>query len=182
MANTFTVGSRPGPPRASHLPQITTGNAATFRDAVAEEEKVESHERLQDLTKGQETPLQHMCTLRVHDRDLSIEDVLLNFALFPHDAIRVGRLMQITAHVPGGKLQHESNTSQRKNQNQGPNPEHAKRRPRPMSPVIPPLDTRSTREGILHLNSAKRHVFIAEEIDPKILIEQPNLEVSISLP
>ena len=180
MANATIVSSHYGPTRASHLSHVTTGDASRFGSGAVREDESERRGRFEGPTRGQATTLQRLCTLRVHDRASSNEDFLLNCALFPSNSIRAGYLMQITAYAPGDKQQHESNTSQSKIQNQDTIPEHAKRRPVPMPPTMPALDTQYTQRGIKHLGSSKRHLFIAKELDPKTLMEQPNLEVGNS--
>jgi DEP domain-containing protein 5 len=168
-----------GPPRSSHLRQISNISAGTI-SSLAPNASVQGDcsEPQDDIFNGeaiQPKHVQRICTLWVHEESFSREDVILNFALFPKGSVRAGDLAEIVAL--------KSNSEVRDFQDAVP------KNPRDSntfegSPIGAGAERRRSPSNTLNLEDttnkslqSKRYVFIAKDMSSEQKLRQPNLQV-----
>src|SRR5438876_870539 len=90
-----------GPPRSSHLRQIsnistkTTSSLAPNRSAQGDYSVPQDD--LSNCEAVQPKHVERICTLWVHEDNPPREDVIMNFNLFPKGSVRAGDLTEIVA-------------------------------------------------------------------------------------
>ncbi|KAI9765893.1 MAG: vacuolar membrane-associated protein iml1 [Geoglossum simile] len=171
-----------GPPRSSHLRQISNISARTV-SSLAPNSSVQGDcsDPQDDTSNGeavQPKHIQRICTLWVHEDSFSREDVILNFALFPKGSVRAGDLAEIVAL--------KSNSEVRDFQDAVPkNPRDANAFEG--SSIGAGAERRQSPSNTLNLEDttnkslqSKRYVFIAKDMSSEQKLRQPNLQISLA--
>ena len=147
------------PLRASHLRQVSVGSSAPTHGPVREDDAVPTSPIVSIAPKAKVgVPVRRLCSLSIHNENLSKEDVVINLALFHGTDVKTGTLMQLTA-IKGSD---DTLVHSVKLQNALQKPTHA-------------ADVHSENVDI-----SRHHVFSAKAMSEEMLSKQPNAQISIS--
>ncbi|KAF6232680.1 hypothetical protein HO173_009119 [Letharia columbiana] len=147
------------PLRASHLRHMSTGSSTTFHGAGHADDTAPGAHIGSTAPKAESgVSVRLLCSLSVHDENLSTEDVVINSALFHGNEVKAGTLMQLTALkgnvetiIHGGK------------------PQNTMQKPTAAADVQPE-----------NVDLGRHHIFSVKPISEEMLLKQPNVQISIS--
>jgi hypothetical protein len=168
-----------GPPRSSHLRQISNISTKTINSLAPNSSAQGDYSEPQDDTSNSEAVqpkhVQRICTLWVHEDSFSREDVILNFALFPKGSMRAGDLAEIVALRSNSDVRDFQDAAPKNSRDTGafegsPIGAGAERR-------RSPSNTLNLEENANKSQQSKRYVFIAKDMSSEQRLRQPNLQV-----
>lgn len=163
MSAAITATSRRGAPGRSHLRQVSNGSSETFRTDSS------TATAIQDASRPMDQSIVEKCTLWVHEKDFSNEDVVLNLDLFP--MMKEGDLLAIVALKMESSLRDFQDletsgsttiNSDRNGTNNGLNGKGIG------------TDTK------YDVDPAKRYLFVAKDMKKDLKVKHSGLQVSIA--
>lgn len=137
-----------------------------------------------------------ICSIWVHDENLSREDVLLDVAAFPKDAVRPGDLVEVTALKKSPADEESTAPTGISNISNGAESREAGEESASRSVAEDStIDGQNTHRSTVHANAStvqeprrgvsERHttyVFVAKELSPELKQKYPNLQVNTPSP
>lgn len=158
-------------PAASFDKTIGKGNVADQLALVSEDEKTQ--------------PVRRTCSLWVHDDNLSREDVLLDLAVFPKDAVRQGDLLEVAALAENPADEESAPSTVVSNVSNGAESTGPDKQGIPDTVAQDSAgDGQHTRRSRLREQGKRTsqryssYVFLVKELSPELKQKYPNLQVS----
>ncbi|KAI9857873.1 MAG: vacuolar membrane-associated protein iml1 [Trichoglossum hirsutum] len=173
-----------GPPRSSHLRQISNVSTKTISSLAPHPSTQGDYSAAQDDSSNSEAVqpkhIERVCTLWVHEDNPPREDVIMNFSLFPKDSVRIGDLAEIVALRPNSEIRDFQDAIPKNSKDAGTNVSEG--------PTIgvggdrkrSPSNALNLEEAINKPQQSKRYVFIAKDMSSEQRAGRPNLQISLA--
>ncbi|KAH0536028.1 hypothetical protein FGG08_007077 [Glutinoglossum americanum] len=184
MSNPDTPSPFRGPPRSSHLRQISNISTRTISSLApnpsAQGDYSVPRDNLSNCDTVQPKHIERICQLWVHEDNPPREDVIINFGFFPKGSLRAGDLAEIVALKPNSDIRDFQDVAPKNakdagtNMSEGPTTGVCTERRRSPSNAL------NLEEVMSKSQQSKRYVFIAKDMGNEQKARQPNLQISLA--